>query len=139
MIEIPESHCDLLVKPIHAVLTTMMPDGQPQSSIVWCDFDGTSIRINTTLQRQKGRNMRVNPKVSLLVIDPCDTSRYLEVRGEVEIYTEGALEHLDKLTREYTSKPHYYGGIYPEEQQEKETRIICIIRVKKITCDAIHR
>ncbi|HUE98317.1 MAG TPA: hypothetical protein VMN99_03625 [Anaerolineales bacterium] len=40
-----ESHMDLLTRPIHGVLTTMMPDGQPQSSLVWCDFDGECARI----------------------------------------------------------------------------------------------
>ena len=65
---IPDSHLDLLCQPVHGVLTTMMPDGQPQSSIVWVDFDSPYILINTTLERQKGRNMRANPRVTLLVI-----------------------------------------------------------------------
>src|SRR4249919_2658469 len=71
-IPIPHSHRDLLVDPIHGVLSTLMPDGQPQSSIVWVDYDGTYVLINTTLERQKGRNMRTNPKVALLVVDPKD-------------------------------------------------------------------
>ena len=67
---IPDSHLDLLTRPVHAVLTTMGPDGQPQSSLVWVDVqDGVAV-VNTTLERQKARNMVANPKVSLLVIDP---------------------------------------------------------------------
>ena len=45
---VPDSHLDLLTRPIHGVLTTMMPDGQPQSSLVWCDYDGECARVNTT-------------------------------------------------------------------------------------------
>ena len=45
---IPETHRDLLMRPIHGVLTTMMPDGQPQSSLMWCDYDGECARLNTT-------------------------------------------------------------------------------------------
>ena len=135
---IPESHLDLLTRPIHGILTTMMADGQPHSSLVWCDYDGACARINTTRQREKGRNMLVNPKVSLLVVDPENTARYLEIRGEVELIEEGAIEHLDQLTRRYTSHPHYYGPVYPVEQQAKETRIICRIHATKITLDAIH-
>ena len=41
---------------------------------------------------------------------------------------EGALEHLDALTRRYTRHPRYYGFIYPPEQAARETRVICRIR-----------
>jgi PPOX class probable F420-dependent enzyme len=136
--EIPDSHKDLLVEPVHAVLTTMMPDGQPQSSLVWCDYDGKHVRVNTTRERQKGKNMQANPKVSLLVIDLHDSGRWLEVRGEVEITEDSALEHLDELTRQYTNKPCYYGHIFPEEQREKESRIVCKIKPTKVNRDAIH-
>ena len=67
---IPDSHLDLLTRPICGVLTTMGADGQPQSSLVWVDHDGECARVNTTLERQKGRNLLANPKVSLLVVDP---------------------------------------------------------------------
>jgi PPOX class probable F420-dependent enzyme len=138
-VPIPESHHDLLTRPIHAVFTTMMPDGQPQSSLVWCDEDGECARVNTTRERQKGTNMLANRKVSLLIVDPEDTSRYIEIRGEVELIEAGALAHLDQLTRAYTRHPHYYGYVYPVEQQRRETRIICRIHAGKITLDAVHK
>jgi PPOX class probable F420-dependent enzyme len=136
---IPESHRDLLTRPIHGVLTTMMSDGQPQSSLVWCDEDGECARLNTTRERQKGRNMQANPKVSLLIVDPQDTSRYIEIRGEAELMEAGACDHLDQLTRAYTQHPRFYGYVYPIEQQRRETRIICRIHATKISLDAIHR
>jgi PPOX class probable F420-dependent enzyme len=136
---IPASHLDLLTRPVPAVLTTMMPDGQPQSSIVWVDFDGECATLNTTRERQKGRNLAANPKVSLLVVDPDDTSRYLQIRGEAELREPGALEHLDRLTRKYTRHPCFYGHIYPLEQQGRETRVTCRIHASRITLDAIHR
>ena len=134
------SHLDLLTRPICGVLTTMGDDGQPQSSLVWVDLDpdGACARVNTTLERQKGRNLAANPKVSLLVVDPDTTGRYLQLRGDVELVTEGALEHLDALTRKYTRHPAYYGHIYPADQRWRETRVICRIRARRITLDAIH-
>jgi PPOX class probable F420-dependent enzyme len=135
---IPASHLDLLTRPIHGVLTTIGPHGQPQSSLVWVDTDGTCARVNTTLQRQKGRNLLANSRVSLLVIDPDDTSRYLQVRGDAELITDGAVEHLDELTRTYTRHPRYYGFVYPTEQQGRETRVICRIHARRVTLDAIH-
>jgi PPOX class probable F420-dependent enzyme len=139
-VPIPDTHRDLLVEPIHGVLSTIMPDGQPQSSIVWADYDGTYVLINTTLERQKGRNLRVNPKVALLVIDPQDVSRWIEVRGNVvAIQREGAEAHADKLTQLYTGKQRFYGDIYPIEQKQKETRVIVKIEPIKVSLDAIFK
>ena len=139
-IPIPDSHRDLLTEPIHGVLSTMMPDGQPQSSIVWTDYDGAYVLINTTLERQKGRNMSSNPKVSLLVVDPNDISRWIEIRGNVaDIIPNGAEAHADKLTQLYTGKQHFYGDIYPVEQKQKETRVIVKIEPLKISRDAIFK
>jgi len=139
-VPIPETHRDLLAGPIHGVLSTMMPDGQPQSSIVWTDYDGSYVLINTTLERQKGRNMRSNSKVALLVIDPKDVSRWIEVRGDVvEISRDGAEAHADKLTQLYTGKQRFYGDIYPVEQKQKETRVIVKIEPLKISRDAIFK
>ncbi len=139
-LQIPESHQNLLLQPINGVLTTMMPDGQPQMSIVWVDFDGEYVLINTTLERQKGKNVQTNPKVNVLVIDPKDGACFLEMRGEVIAITEeGAIPHVDKQTRAYSNnaQQHYYGDIYPEEQREKETRVIVKIVPMKITTNAI--
>ena len=137
---IPETHQDLLLQPVHGVLTTMMSNGQPQMSIVWADFNGRHVLINTTLERQKGKNMRANPKVNVLLIDPKNGARFLEVRGEVvEITPEGAIPHADNQTKAYSQnkKQRFYGDIYPVKQQEKETRVIIKILPKKITTDAI--
>ena len=136
---IPTSHLDLLTRPICGVLTTIAPDGQPQSSLVWVDHDGQCARVNTTLERRKGRNLQANPKVSLLVVDPENTGRYLQIRGDAELITgDEALEQLDALTRKYTRHPRYYGFIYPEAQRARETRVIVRIHARRITRDAIH-
>ena len=79
-----------------------------------------------------------NPKVSLLVVDPDNPGRYLQLRGHAELIFDGALEHLDALTRKYTRHPAYYGHIYPAAQRWRETRVICRIHPRRITLDAIH-
>lgn len=60
-VAVPESHLDLLTRPIVGVFTTMPPDGQPQSSLVWVDHDGECARVNTTLERREGRDLLVDP------------------------------------------------------------------------------
>lgn len=138
-VPVPASHLDLLTRPVCGVLTTMGPDGQPESSLVWVDVGADGLaRVNTTLERRKGRNLAANPKVSLLVVDPDNTGRFIQIRGEAELVTAGALEHLDLLTRKYTSHPGYYGHIYPADQAGLETRVVCRIHARRIQLDAIH-
>ena len=138
VLPIPESHLDLLERPICGVLTTLLPDGQPHSCLVWVDQDGTSARVNTTLQRQSGRDLSADPRLSLLVVDPDDTGRFIQIRGDAELILEGAVEHNDALTRKYTRHPRYYGFVYPAEQQALEQRVIIRIHARRITLDAIH-
>ena len=137
-VPIPVSHEDLLARPICGVLTTLGREGQPQSSLVWLDSDGECARVNTTLERQKGRNLAARTEVSLLIVDPENTSRFLQIRGDAELVTEGACAHLDDLTRKYTCHPGYYGFVYPLEQRARETRVIVRIRARRITADAVH-
>jgi PPOX class probable F420-dependent enzyme len=139
-LSIPTSHRDLFCRPVHGVLTTLMPDGSPQSSIVWVDYDGEHVLINTTVERQKGRNMRARPMATVLVIDPADTSRWIEVRGRVIAMTpEGAAAHADRLTQRYTVKRRFYGDIYPVDQQDKETRVVVKIQPLKVSLDAVFK
>src|SRR3954453_20162015 len=78
-VSIPQSHLDLLGRPIFGVLSTMLSGGQPKSSLVWVDYDGKEVLINTTLERQKSKNMLANAKVTVLVVDPANTGRSIEV------------------------------------------------------------
>jgi PPOX class probable F420-dependent enzyme len=96
--QIPASRHDLIQCPPVAALTTVMPDGHPQTSVVWCDFDGVCVRVNTMRGFAKERNMRRNLRVTLLCYDPRQPMRYLEVRGTVVELTEaGAAEYLNHL------------------------------------------
>jgi PPOX class probable F420-dependent enzyme len=135
---IPPTHIDLLTRPICGVLTTMGPRGRPESSLVWVDHDGAHALVNTTLERRKGRNLRANPRLSLLVVDPDNTARFIQIRGDAELVTDGAREHVDELTRKYTRHPSFYGHVHPLERATRETRVICRILARRITLDAIH-
>jgi PPOX class probable F420-dependent enzyme len=137
-VPIPGSHADLLQRGIRGVLTTLLPGGQAHSCLVWVDRDAACARVNTTLQRQSGRDLADDARLSLLVVDPQDTSRFLQVRGVAELRRDGALEHLDALTRRYTRHPRYYGYVRPEEQATREQRITVRIHARRVTLDAIH-
>lgn len=137
---IPASFLDLINGPRVAALTTIMPDGQPQTTVVWCNSDGTHVLVNTMRGFRKEKNMRLNPKVTLLCYDPRQPLRSLEVRGRVVEMTEtGALEHLDSLCELYTGKRPYFGACVPAEFREKETPVLCrILPIRVVTLDARH-
>jgi len=107
----PEEYQDLLGDESKAILylATLMPDGSPQVTPVWFSADGGHILINTNEGRAKDRNMKARPKVAITIQDPNETYRYLGIRGEVVSYTtEGADEHINKLSLRYDNKPWKY-------------------------------
>jgi PPOX class probable F420-dependent enzyme len=128
--QIPASHRDLVECPPVTALTTVMPDGYPQTSVVWCDFDGECVRVNTMRGFAKERNMRRNPRVTLLCYDPRQPLRYLEVRGTVvEMTQASAAEHLDNLASKYAGRPiRYFGDAIPARFAQTEIPVLCRIR-----------
>jgi PPOX class probable F420-dependent enzyme len=105
---IPDKFRDLFQKRAFANLATLMPDGRPQVTPVWIDYDGKSLIVNTAKGRMKDRNMRRDPRVSLSILDPENPYRYLEVRGKVSEVTEkGADAHIDKMAKKYLDKDKY--------------------------------
>jgi PPOX class probable F420-dependent enzyme len=132
--EIPASHRDLVECPPVAALSTLMADGYPTTSVVWCDFDGECVRVSTMRGFAKERNMRREPRVTLLCYDPWQPLRYLEIRGAViEMREEGALEHLDALASKYAGRPiRYFGDCIPERFAETEVPVLCLIRPERV-------
>ena len=107
---IPEKYRDLFDKKAFAHLATIMPDGTPQVTPVWVDYDGTHVLVNSARGRQKDKNMGRNSSVALSIMDPDNPYRYLEVRGRVaDITEEGADEHIDKMAKKYMGVDKYPG------------------------------
>jgi PPOX class probable F420-dependent enzyme len=105
---IPDKYKDLFEKRAFGSLATLMPDGSPQVTPVWCDYDGTHVIVNTAKGRQKDKNMRRDSRVSLAVIDPDNPYRYLEVRGKIkEVTEEGAEDHINKMAQKYLGMEKY--------------------------------
>jgi PPOX class probable F420-dependent enzyme len=106
--QVPDSFLDLFHKKSFAHLATLMPDGSPQITPVWCDFDGTHVLINSAKGRRKDKNLRRDPKVALSIQDPENPYRYLQVRGRVvSITEEGADAHIDRLAKRYMGVEKY--------------------------------
>jgi PPOX class probable F420-dependent enzyme len=125
---IPEKYRDLFNKRAFAALTTLMPDGSPQTTPVWVDTDGEHVIFNSAKGRQKDRNVRRDPRVALAIVDPDNPYRYLEVRGKVaEITEQGADAHIDKMAKKYLGQDKY------PYRQGGEVRVIYKVRPEHTT------
>jgi PPOX class probable F420-dependent enzyme len=125
---IPEKYRDLFQKRAFASLGTLMPDGRPQVTPVWCDFDGEHVIFNSAKGRQKDRNVRREPRVAMAIVDPENPYRYMEIRGRVvEISEQGAEAHIDKLAKKYLGVDKY------PYRQAGETRVIYKVKPEHTT------
>jgi PPOX class probable F420-dependent enzyme len=124
---IPESYRDLVEKKSFAHLATLMPDGGPQVTPVWFEYDGTHILVNSAKGRVKDRNMRRDPRVALAISDPENPYRHVAVRGKVvEITETGADQHIDRLAKKYLGKDKY------PSRRPGEIRVIYKIRPERV-------
>jgi len=109
MSPIPEKYVDLLKdKKAFANLATLMPDGSPQVTPVWFDYQGGVIRVNTAKGRVKARNMKEGSRVALAIMDPDNPYRYIQVRGRVRRVTDSNADaHIDSLAKKYLGQDKY--------------------------------
>ena len=108
MAAFPDKYLDLFQKKSFGSLTTLMPDGQPQTTPVWVDYVNGEVWVNSALGRQKDRNVRRDPRVAIAIIDADNPYRYVEVRGRVTGITEqGADEHIDRMAKKYLGQDKY--------------------------------
>jgi PPOX class probable F420-dependent enzyme len=125
---IPISHSDLLLDETKAFayLATSMKDGTPQVTPVWFNMEGDLILINSTAGRVKDKNMRARPGVALVIADPRNPYRYLQVRGVVtQVQSLGAEDHIDILNQKYRGTPVY------DRHNPAQPRVIYKIQVQK--------
>ncbi|MCR8574071.1 PPOX class F420-dependent oxidoreductase [Streptomyces sp. Isolate_219] len=114
----------LLDTPVFVTVTTVQPDGSPQASPVWVKRDGDDLLISTTVGRRKEKNIRRDPRVSV-VVQPSDAPyTYAEVRGTASLSTEGGQELIDELSRKYTGK--LYADFNPAGITDDESVVVRI-------------
>ena len=130
---IPESHSDLLDKPIVVTLTTQSAQGELYSVVTWKRWDGEHIYITSDAGTRKHRNIVANPKISILVLDPTNSQRYLSLGGVVEgIIASDVVEELDRQSLAFTGHAHYFGVHEPLENQATFDGVFFKIRPSRV-------
>jgi PPOX class probable F420-dependent enzyme len=118
MAALTEKAREFLQQPYVGEVTTIRPDGSPHTTVVWVDVDTDEVIFNTAVGRAKERYLRRDPRVSLIVVDPEDSYRWVSVSGTAELDTDGADDEIDKLAKKYLGKDEYPWR-KPEEQRIK--------------------
>ena len=125
---IPANFMDLFKKPAFASFATLNPDGSPQVTPVWVDYDGKHLLVNTARGRVKHRNLERNPRVALAIADPENPYRYLGIQGRVTEMTDADADaHIDRMAKKYLGKDKY------PFRTPGEARVLL-----KITPDKVH-
>ncbi|MBF8190005.1 PPOX class F420-dependent oxidoreductase [Nonomuraea sp. K274] len=125
MTALPEDARKLLNAPHFATVTSINPDGWPQSTVVWVRTDGDDVLFSTAKGRRKPRNFERDPRASLLVIDPEDPYRYVEVRGHVSMVDDPEGSLIEELSQKYMGQAW--------EEHPGVERLIVRIRPDRVT------
>ena len=128
MAVIPQEYANLLHAKALAHIATIGPKGEPQSSPVWFDFDGSHIRFSQTKSRQKYRNLLRDSRIALSIVDPTNLYRYLEIRGNVVgIDEDSDLRFINAMAKKYLGR-----DTYPWHQPGDE-RVVVVVQPEHTT------
>ncbi|HEX8967436.1 MAG TPA: PPOX class F420-dependent oxidoreductase [Chloroflexota bacterium] len=120
----PESHLDLLERPLFAHFATVASDGSPRVNPMWFVWDDVAgvLKLTHTNQRHNFRYLQKNPRVALSITDPDNQYRYLQLRGQIEKIEP------DPTGAFYQSLQQRYRG-YTREVPDRDVRVIMTIRL----------
>jgi PPOX class probable F420-dependent enzyme len=124
-VALPELARRLLDQFVFVVLSTVNPDGSPQSSVIWAKRDGDAVVFSTIRGRRKTLNMERDPRVSLCAYDPVDPYQYVELRGSVTLTEEGGPELIQELSMRYD-------GEHFTESNPANVRVVCRVTPSKV-------
>ncbi|MEV2195390.1 PPOX class F420-dependent oxidoreductase [Streptomyces phaeochromogenes] len=108
-----------------ASVATLGPGGAPQNSVVWFKREGNTVLFSSTDGRQKIRNLRRDPRVSISVYDLTNPYTSVEIRGTAEILPDEGKRLPHELS-------HKYLGIDPPEEKDDEVRVIVRVVPERI-------
>ncbi|MFF2505465.1 PPOX class F420-dependent oxidoreductase [Streptomyces sp. NPDC058067] len=120
---------ELLDSPVFVTIATIQPDGSPQVSPVWVKRDGDDVLVSTTVGRRKEKNLRRDPRVTVVLQRWDSPYEYAEIRGTAELTTEGGQELIDELSMKYSGKK--YREFNPSSVDDAQ-RVIVRVTPRKV-------
>ena len=126
MAQLTDDQARLFKDTNFAHLATIRSDGTVQVTPIWVDWEDGHIVFNTAKGRQKEKNLRRDPRVTVEVTSHMNPYQYVSVRGTAEFVEEGADELIDKLAKKYMDVDQY------PFREEGEERITIRVNPEKI-------
>jgi len=123
MVTPPQTHLDLLDRPLFAHLATVAADSSPRVNMMWFlwDADAGMVKMTHTNQRHNFRNLQANRHVALSIADPDNPYRFLQVRGDVDnVEADPAGAFYQRLQMRYRGQT--------SEVQDRNVRVVLSIR-----------
>ncbi|MER5896546.1 PPOX class F420-dependent oxidoreductase [Streptomyces sp. NPDC001876] len=115
--------------PVFATVATVQPDGSPQLSITWLARDGDDLLVSTTTGRRKEKNLRTDPRITVMINPANAPYTYAEIRGSATLTTQGGQQLIDALSRKYTGKD--YSDFNPASKDDAD-RVVIRITPRKV-------
>ncbi|WP_406390079.1 PPOX class F420-dependent oxidoreductase [Streptomyces sp. NBC_00887] len=115
--------------PVFATVATIQPDGSPQLSITWLARDGDDLLVSTTTGRRKEKNLRTDPRITVMINPANAPYTYAEIRGSATLTTQGGRQLIDTLSRKYTGKD--YSDFNPASKDDSD-RVVIRITPRKV-------
>ncbi|HZG04280.1 MAG TPA: PPOX class F420-dependent oxidoreductase [Streptomyces sp.] len=113
---------------VFATVATILPDGQPHLTVVWIKRDGDDLLFSTTVDRQQGKNLARDPRVTVMINPPEDPYRYAEIRGTATITPDPERKLPDELSLKYTGQD--YASFNPASKNDGERIVVRVTPVK---------
>ena len=122
---LPDNVRRLLDDKTFVVVSTVNPDGSPQSTVLWVKRDGDDLIFSTVRGRKKTRNLERDPRASVCAYDPAQPYSYFTIDGEVTMVEEGGPELINELSLKYNGVPYTFD---PPEA----VRVVCRLTPRKV-------
>ncbi|MDX3533672.1 PPOX class F420-dependent oxidoreductase [Streptomyces sp. MB09-01] len=132
-VELNETVRGLLDSPHPAVLSTINPDGSPQSSVIWVSRDGGDLLISTERGRRKERNILRDGRVGVTVFDLANPFLYAEIRGTATVTEDVGRAVAVRIAEEYLGPG---GGKEYRDAPAEDVRVVVRITPTKVLGNA---
>ena len=125
IVTVPDELLDLVTTDHLAHVSSVGENGWLFNHIMWIDWDGEHLLVNSPIGSFKGRNWRKNPHAGISVVDPVNRFRYIQASGRVtEIRPDVDLAQIDRTSLRYDGTDYY------DRRRERETFVITLDRVR---------
>jgi PPOX class probable F420-dependent enzyme len=129
---IPSELHPLLESTAVAFVSTIGPRGEPQTTPLWFLWEDGTVRFSLVEGRQKLRNLRRDPRLSVVIANPADPTWYVELRGRVDgLAPDPELDLERRIAEKYT-------GRHVDVEPPGSLRFAARVVVERITSQRGH-